>query len=284
MPSTPRKTVLITGCSAGGAGSALATTFASRGLDVFATARNLSKMSHLSDMKNITFLHLDVEDPASITAAVEAVREHTGGTLDYLVNNAGMSWVLPALDTDLEQARKVFEVNYWGVVSVTHAFAPLVIEAKGCIVNVSSLAGVVLAPWIAFYASSKAAVKAYSEVLRLEMAPLGVRVITVMSGVVHTNIFANNLEPDLPDDSLWKGAQKEVRDNATGTAQSPIGVSPEEFAKGVVDSVLGGSNGQIFKGGMAGFGWVVSSFLPTWLLDRVASLGMGLDKVGKLTA
>jgi hypothetical protein len=98
------------------------------------------------------------------------------------------------------------------------------------------------------------------------MAPLGVRVITVMSGVVHTNIFANNPEPDLPDDSLWKGAQKEVSDNATGTAQSPMDVSPEEFAKGVVDSVLGRSNGQIFKGGMAGFGWAVSSFLPTWLL------------------
>jgi NAD(P)-dependent dehydrogenase (short-subunit alcohol dehydrogenase family) len=151
MPSTPRKTVLITGWSAGGAGSALATTFASRGLHVFATARNLSKVSHLSDMKNITLLQLDVEDPASLTAAVEAVRAHTGGTLDYLVNNAGMSWVRPALDTDLEQARKVFEVNYWGVVRVTHAVAPLVIEAKGCIVIVSSLAGVVLAPWIGLF-------------------------------------------------------------------------------------------------------------------------------------
>ncbi|KAL2788008.1 NAD(P)-binding protein [Aspergillus keveii] len=254
MPATPRRTVLITGCSAGGAGSALATTFASQGLHVFATARNTSKMTQLSDIKNITLLHLDVEDPTSITAAVEAVREHTGGTLDYLVNNAGMSRVRPALDTDLEQARKVFEVNYWGVVSVTHAFAPMVIAAKGCFVNVSSLAGVVLAPWIAFYASSKAAVKAYSEALRLEMAPLGVKVITVMSGVVHTNIFVNNPEPDLPDDSMWKGAQKEVRYNAAGTAQSPMGVSPEEFAKGAVESVLGGSNGQVFKGGMAGFG------------------------------
>jgi NAD(P)-dependent dehydrogenase (short-subunit alcohol dehydrogenase family) len=105
-------------------------------------------MSHLSEIKNITLLHLDVEDQTSISAAVEAVRELTGGTLDYIVNNAGMSWVRPALDTDLEQARRIFEVNYWGVVSVTHVFAPMVTAAKGCIVNVSSLAGVVLAPWI----------------------------------------------------------------------------------------------------------------------------------------
>ncbi|KAJ0414655.1 hypothetical protein BJY00DRAFT_320821 [Aspergillus carlsbadensis] len=278
----PRKTVLISGCSAGGAGSALAETFHARGLHVFATARSVSKMEHLEKKDHMTLLQLDVEDSDSIAAAVEAVREHTGGRgLDYLVNNAGMSWVRPALDTDLAQARRIFEVNYWGVVNVTHAFAPLVIRARGVIVNVSSLAGVMLAPWLAFYGSSKAAVKAYSEILRLEMAPLGVKVVTVMSGVVRTNVFANNPEPEIPEDSLWKPAQREVTDNGTGTAQRTFSVSPEEFAKSVVDSVLGGSNGQIWKRGMAAVGWAVSSFFPGWMLDRVFSAGMGLDKVGK---
>ncbi|KAL3456726.1 hypothetical protein BJX64DRAFT_36943 [Aspergillus heterothallicus] len=281
MADKPRKTVLITGCSAGGAGSALAEAFAARGLHVFATARSVSKMSHLEKNDHITLLQLDIEDPESIAVAVEAVKKHTGGTLDYLVNNAGISWVRPALDTDLAQARKVFEVNYWGAVNVTHAFAPLVIEAKGTIANVSSLASVVLAPWVSFYAASKAAIRAYSEVLRQELAPLGVKVVTVMSGVIRTNIFANNPEPKLPEDSLWKGAKQEISDNGTGTAQGPLSVSPEDFAKSVVDSLLAGSNGQIFKGGMAGAGWFMSSFLPQWLLDRVVKTGMGLEKVGK---
>jgi NAD(P)-dependent dehydrogenase (short-subunit alcohol dehydrogenase family) len=145
--NSPRKTVLITGCSAGGAGSALAEAFHARGLHVFATARSLSKMSHLEKMPNMTLLNLDVEDTNTIAAAVETVKAHTGGTLDYLVNNSGMACVRPALDTDIARARKIYEVNYWGVVNVTHAFAPLVIAAKGTIVNVSSIASVLHVPW-----------------------------------------------------------------------------------------------------------------------------------------
>ena len=141
------KTVLITGCSAGGIGSALAETFADRGLHVFATARSLSKMTHLNTRPNITLLELDVTSVASVNAAVEAVKAATGGKLDYLVNNAGQSCVRPALDTTLEHARQVFEVNYWGMVHAVNGFSPFVIASSGTIVNVSSIAAVLYVPW-----------------------------------------------------------------------------------------------------------------------------------------
>jgi NADP-dependent 3-hydroxy acid dehydrogenase YdfG len=145
-PNNP-KTVLITGCSAGGIGSALAETFTERGLHVFATARTLSKMAHLEKRPNITLLELDVTSASSIHAAVETVMAITGGKLEYLVNNSGQSCVRPALDTDLERAKKLFDVNFWGAVDMIHAFAPLVIASRGTIVNVGTIASVLNVPW-----------------------------------------------------------------------------------------------------------------------------------------
>lgn len=142
------KSVLITGCSSGGIGFALALAFQKRGLHVFATARTLSKMAELEKVPEITLLSLDVTSPPSIAAAVDAVRAKTGGTLDYLVNNSGNGFVMPLLDTDLDEARRMFEVNIFGVLAVTQAFAPLVIAAKGTIVNNSSIAGYLYPPFM----------------------------------------------------------------------------------------------------------------------------------------
>lgn len=89
MTSPPRKTVLITGCSAGGIGSALAEEFHANGLRVFATARDLSKVAHLKAI-GIDVLDLDIEESASIETAVGAIAALTGGTLDILVNNSGL--------------------------------------------------------------------------------------------------------------------------------------------------------------------------------------------------
>jgi len=86
--SSSQKSVLITGCSAGGIGDALAQSFHRRGLRVFATARNLSKIQHLKEM-GMEVVELDVTDGGSVTSAVEHVKASTGGTLDILVNNAG---------------------------------------------------------------------------------------------------------------------------------------------------------------------------------------------------
>lgn len=140
------KSVLVTGCS-GGIGSALVETFHAEGLHVYATARAKAKMEHLEKLANVTLLELDVSSPADIEAAVEAVRKETE-TLDILVNNAGQSMCKPVLDASVEEGKKVFDVNIWGVVAMTQAFAPMIISSKGTIVNVCSILGYLYTPWM----------------------------------------------------------------------------------------------------------------------------------------
>ena len=176
------KTVLITGCSTGGIGHGLAIEFARRGLHVFATARSPAKMSDLEKTSNITLLTLDVTSPTSIAEAVTAVKTHTGGTLDYLVNNSGSVYAMPLLDADISAAKSMFDVNLWGVVAVTQAFAPLLMASQGMIVNISSVAAVMRAPWLSLYSASKAAGDLMGEILRTEMQPFGVKVMTVVTG------------------------------------------------------------------------------------------------------
>lgn len=140
------KSVLITGC-AGGIGSTLAKEFHANGLYVYATARTKAKMTHLQHLENITLIELDVTSSASIEAAVEVVRKETA-TLDILVNNAGQTLCMPTLDTSIEEAKKIFDVNLWGALAVTQAFAPMVIAAKGMIVNLCSISGVLYTPYL----------------------------------------------------------------------------------------------------------------------------------------
>ena len=142
------KTVLVTGCSAGGIGSALVEAFQLRGLHIFATARSRAKMNHLETLANVTLLILDVTNPADIASAVETISQRTDGRLDYLVNNAGQSYFIPILDTDIEETKKMFNVNFWGALALTQACAPLLTAAKGTIVNIGSISGHVNVPWM----------------------------------------------------------------------------------------------------------------------------------------
>ena len=142
------KTVLITGCSDDGIGHGLAMTFHQQGYHVFATARNPDKMTKLKNLPNTTLLTLDVTNQAQIEAAVTTVKSQTGGTLDVLVNNAGRNHFMPLLDEDLEQTRALYEINVWGPLRVTKAFAPLLIHARGVITFITSIAGYVNVPFM----------------------------------------------------------------------------------------------------------------------------------------
>lgn len=145
-PINTKQSVLITGTSEGGIGYALAEEFQRCGVRVFATARNAEKVAKLKGLPNVTLLSLDVTSASSIAAAVEAVKVQTGGRLTYLVNNSGSQYVSPILDLDIDLAKQMFEVNVWGVIAVTKAFAPLVVAASGSIINIASIAGLLAPP------------------------------------------------------------------------------------------------------------------------------------------
>jgi len=108
------QTVLITGCSDNGIGSGLGKVFHERDYHVFATARNPAKMTWLEGLSNVTPITLDITKSDDIQAALEVVTKATGGQLDHLINNAARNHFMPVLDEDLDEARKLYEVNFSG--------------------------------------------------------------------------------------------------------------------------------------------------------------------------
>lgn len=142
-----KKTVLITGCSANGIGAAMAQAFHDQGFYVFATLRNTAKAGSLSELHDVEILELDVTSKESVKQCAQAVQKRTGGALDVLVNNAGLDFVIPLLDVDIDEAKKLYDANVWSILSTTQAFAPMLIEAKGAICNIASVAAIMPLAW-----------------------------------------------------------------------------------------------------------------------------------------
>ena len=152
--SRTKKTALITGCSEGGLGASLALAFARHDFHVFATLREPAKAGNsLSSHPDIQLLPLEVTNSSSIASCASMVEKDTGGTLDVLVNNAGMMFVMPLLDTSIEESKKLYDVNVWGLLAVTQAFAPMLVKSQGAILNIASIAGAVRMAWqgVSFY-------------------------------------------------------------------------------------------------------------------------------------
>lgn len=143
------RTVLITGCSEGGLGAALAKAFQEEGYHVFATLRNLDKAGSLvgEHGTNIDVLPLDTTSKESIDACLEIVRAKTGGKLDMLINNAGIGTTMPLLHMPIDEAKAIYEVNVWGTLSLVQAFSPLLLESKGVIMNICSIVGEANVAW-----------------------------------------------------------------------------------------------------------------------------------------
>ncbi|KAJ5972952.1 uncharacterized protein N7479_002870 [Penicillium vulpinum] len=273
---------LVTGCSAGGIGSALVEELHAQGLRVYATARSPAKMSHLAKLPNVTLVTLDVADLTSIAAAIDTVRQDLssrGDSLDILINNAGQSLIYPAIDTSIDEAKRLFDVNFWGVIAVTQAFMPLLQAAKNgsTLVNVCSISGFLYAPWMSVYNASKAALMSWSETLRLELQPFNIRVISLVTGAVATNIMSHS-DLTLPENSLYQKALSDIQLRGVGKDVSSRS-APAEFAREVVKDIFGGASGPVWHGAMASMVKFTSKYMPTTVLDRVMKGGTGLDKL-----
>jgi NAD(P)-dependent dehydrogenase (short-subunit alcohol dehydrogenase family) len=171
---------LITGCSSG-FGRATAVELKKRGYEVVATAR---RPETIADVDADAHLALDVTDDASVAAAVAAA-----GTVDVLVNNAGIGMSGPIELVPLSEVRRLFETNVFGPLRMIQAVLPQMRARRaGAIVNVSSVSGKVAAPLEGFYAASKFALEALSESLHVEAGHFGIRTIVIEPGFFKTNI------------------------------------------------------------------------------------------------
>lgn len=175
-------TVMITGCSSG-FGLETARLFLDRGWNVVATMRRPSGVLPPSD--RLSVLALDVTDPASIAAAIDAA-----GPIDALVNNAGFGWLNAHEGTPLHVIRDLFETNTFGTMAMVQAILPQFRQRRaGVIVNVTS--SVTLRPLhlLSAYSASKAAVNAFTESLALELDPFGIRARLVLPGAAPNTSF-----------------------------------------------------------------------------------------------
>ena len=182
MTSTPG-VVLITGCSSG-IGRATALHLADR-WTVYATARRPASLAEL-EAKGCRLLPLDVTDHTSARTAVEAI-EQEHGAVDVLVNNAGYGLHGAVETVSIEDARREFETNFFGLAYLTQLVLPgMRRKRSGRIVNISSMGGKVTLPGGGFYHASKFAVEALSDALRFELRNFGVHVIVIEPGLVRT--------------------------------------------------------------------------------------------------
>lgn len=225
-PSTA--TALVTGASTG-IGLATTTLLVSQGHAVWAGVRNDADAARLAEVGAHPLL-LDVTVPEQVDEAAATV----GDALDLLVNNAGVAITSPIeLLTD-DELRAQFEVNLFGVHRVTRALLPALLTARGRIVNVSSISGLVGLPFFGPYAASKFALEGYTDSLRREVSGVGVRVSLVEPGEVETPIWDKSVPgPDrlagLPDRYRTRAAAL-----AEATATNTDRVTAEEVAEVIV--------------------------------------------------
>ena len=179
------KAVLITGCSSG-IGKAVAERLVRAGWNVYASARRLESIASLKNAGCKT-LALDVNDEASMTAAVEAI-EKAEGAIGVLVNNAGYSQSGAIESVGMDKVRRQFETNVFGLVRLTQLVLPgMRKQGWGKILNVSSMGGKLTFPGGGFYHASKHAVEAISDALRFEVRGFGIDVVVIEPGLILTS-------------------------------------------------------------------------------------------------
>jgi NAD(P)-dependent dehydrogenase (short-subunit alcohol dehydrogenase family) len=239
------QTVLITGAT-DGLGKAAALLLAERGYQVFAAGRSAEKRAQLDALakeKNLPLktLEMDVCDDGSVQRAVSSVHQEAG-QIDVLINNAGLVYPGAVEDLRMEDWRRQFETNFFGVIRVTQAVLPKMRERrKGRILMMSSVSGFVTPPTQGAYSASKHAIEALSNALRHELYPFGIHTILIQPGYIVTNIqpTAMNLaQPYL--DKIKTGPYAKIYATYMGNASSTRAQSkttPEDCARVMLQAI-----------------------------------------------
>ncbi|KAJ7267574.1 NAD-P-binding protein [Mycena haematopus] len=258
----------ITGCSNGGIGAALCSSFIAKGYIVYATARSVEAMSDLTH-ENVRKLVVDVTNDLSVANGITTVYTETEG-IDVLVSNAGYSHIGPLLDTTFEEGLKVVQTNFFGFVRLVKNVAPLMAKRKqGTVVAIGSILGEMATPFQGFYNASKAALHSYTETLRMECQPLKVNVVLVAPGSIKSNISVKSTYT-VPEDSFYKAFEKQIKHVMYQSQTKDYGVmDTDEFAAIVVGKIISPKPPQYLSLG----GFSTKMWILTWL-PRTTALAM----------
>ena len=264
--SGSNKIALITGASSG-IGESAALLLKNEGYTVYGAARRTEKMHHLKD-KGINILPLDITDDDSIKNCVNKIVEKEG-RIDILVNNAGYGSYGAVEDVPLEEARRQFEVNIFGLARITQLVLPKMRENNfGRIINISSMGGKVYTPFGAWYHATKHALEGWSDSLRLEVKPFGIDVVVVEPGGIKTpwgQIAADNLRKTSGTGAYAKRAMK-AADGTEKMYTSNRLSHPDVIGKVILKAAKAKRPKTRYAKGM---GAKISIFIRKWFGDRI---------------
>lgn len=237
MNSKTQPTALVTGASSG-MGKSIAKRLIADGYLVYVAARSTGKMADLAALGAVP-LAMDISKDAEIIAAVATITELSGG-VDVLVNNAGYGLYGPVEEIALDEARYQFEVNVFGPARLTQLLLPgMRAKGAGTIVNITSMGGKIYTVLGAWYHATKHALEGWSDSLRLELEPFGIRVVVIEPGLIETG-FGDAASQGVLDRSA-NGAYAKMAQSVAGSMERSYGhgrgTDPKVIADVVGDAV-----------------------------------------------
>ena len=234
-----QKAVLVTGASTG-IGRDIAETLARDGYFVYAGARKQKDLDALNAIENIQAVRLDVTIQSEIDAAVETVRKGGKG-LHGLINNAGIFVGGPLIEIGMDDFHWLMDVNVYGVVRVTKAFAPMIIESKGRISTVGSISGILSGQFSGPYSMSKHAMEAFTDSLAAEMVKFDVHVSVIEPGNYDSDIARTALAKMGVEGNTFEGSYYQEEMTAWGGQSGDRSKykGPAEVSAAAVDAMFG---------------------------------------------
>jgi NAD(P)-dependent dehydrogenase (short-subunit alcohol dehydrogenase family) len=277
-----QKTILITGCSSG-IGLVAAKTLSARGYRVFASVRKAQDVAKLQDL-GLESLIVDLDDSASIKAAVTEILAKTGGTLDGLFNNAGYSISGAVEDMTRDMLRQQFESNVFGAIELTNLILPVMRkQGQGRIIFNTSMLGVVTIPYMGNYNASKFALEAFASTLRQELYATGIFVSIIAPGPIATE-FRTNVRKNYQATLAGKNSAyadhytKLAIDSATGPKKHKVTESPDAVVAKLIAALESPKPKSRYYIGMpANVAAMLRRLLPDAGLDWVVRKMLGSD-------
>lgn len=230
--------VLVTGGSSG-IGESTARALLAKGFTVYAVARRVDRMASLSELGVHTFA-MDVTDDASMVAGIDRIVEEQG-RIDVLVNNAGYGSYGAVEDVPIDEARRQFEVNVFGLARLVQLVTPhMRAQRSGRIINISSIGGKFYEPFGAWYHATKFAVEGFSDSLRMELRPFGIQVVLIEPGPIRTewNEIARDSLLERSGDGPYASYARQAHAVMARFDEPSRASTPEEVADKIVKAAL----------------------------------------------
>ncbi len=266
-----QKVALVTGVSSG-IGLATATRLLEEGFRTFGTIRETSRVTELP--ADLELIRLDVRDEESVVAGVQTVIDRAG-RIDALINNAGAVLVGSLEETSIDEAKELFETNFFGVLRMCQAVLPSMRQQRqGRIVNISSVLGFLPAPYMGIYAATKHAIEGYSESMDHEVRQFGIRVSVVEPGFTRTNLNQNG---QLVYQALKDYSNERGRLLSAVAKNIANGAQPDTVASVIVAAITSRTPRLRYPGGReAKLLTLLKKFAPQRFLDKGLRKQFGL--------